>query len=239
MYPSMYMVNRLLPHFSIALYLFRGRTTFARAATATLCTAFLLSHTPLLPSTTAMSSSEILCAKPPLPLPKSLRRDAALRIHCTAARRRCLTPRGTGICKATPPPAAPLWFRIRMRGATESMARVRYRTGLRGRCDGGGAPGRRGRAGFIVGIFDVRRCWRIRDTVCTSASESMLFIHHYRGRNSSYPLRHTLLTMLHEKISDLVNDCIIPMLQVPVLGKWKWGQPEFDAWDLWCCRGWS
>jgi hypothetical protein len=50
---------------------------------------------------------------------------------------------------------------MRINGATESIARVRYRIGLRGKCDGGGAPGRRGFAGLMVGIGEVRRCWRM------------------------------------------------------------------------------
>jgi hypothetical protein len=32
--------------------------------------------------------------------------------------------------------------------------------GFKGRCDGGGAPGSKGRAGLIVGMGEVRRCWR-------------------------------------------------------------------------------
>lgn len=133
----------------------------ARALTPSLCTPPLRSHTPLLPSTTAISSSATFCANPPLPLPLLRRLLAASRIHCTACRRRCLEPRGTGICKATPPPAAPFWDRIRRRGATESIASVRYRIGLRGRWDAGGAPGSKGRLGLTAGGEAVRRCVRI------------------------------------------------------------------------------
>lgn len=114
--------NPLLPGI---IYFFLGSTMFARAATPSLWIALRRSHMLLRPSTTAMSSCAIRWAKLFFPLPMFLLFEAALMIHSTAARRRCLCPRGTGICSATPPPAAPLWLRIRIRGATESIARVR------------------------------------------------------------------------------------------------------------------
>jgi hypothetical protein len=148
------------------VYLFLGRTMLARAATPSLWMALRLSQVVLRPSTTAINSWAMRCARLPLPLPTFLLFEALPMIHWRAARRRCLWPSGTGIWSATPPPAAPLWLRMRIRGATESMASVRYRTGLRGRCDGGGAPGRRGFAGLMVGMGDVRRCWRMRAMFC-------------------------------------------------------------------------
>ena len=64
------------------------RFKFARAATPSLCIAFLRSQTELLPSTTATISSATRCANPPFPLPRFFRLVAAVRIHCTAVRRR-------------------------------------------------------------------------------------------------------------------------------------------------------
>lgn len=97
----------------------------ARAAIPSLCTPPLFSHTPLLPSTIEISSSATLCANIVLPLPFDRLLLAASSIHMTAVRRLWRRFKGMGICKATPPPAAPLCDRIRSRGATESIARVR------------------------------------------------------------------------------------------------------------------
>ena len=65
--------------------------------------------------------------------------------------------RGTGICSATPPPAAPLCERIRKRGATESIASVMYKIGFKGSWEAGGAPGTKGRSGLTVGGDAVRK----------------------------------------------------------------------------------
>lgn len=64
-----------------------------------------------------------------------------------------------------------------MRGATESIARVRYRIGFKGKCEGGGAPGRRGFAGLMVGIGDVRRCWRMRAMFCCQLAYIMIIVY--------------------------------------------------------------
>ena len=69
---------------------------------------------------------------------------------------RCRKFSGIGICNATPPPAAPFCERIRRRGATESIASVRYSIGLRGRWLVGGAPGIRGCLGSVLGGDAVR-----------------------------------------------------------------------------------
>lgn len=77
------------------------------AVVAILCTPVLFSQTLLLPSTTATISSATRVASMPRPEPLLLRLLAASRIHWNAWRRRCRRPSGTGICRATPPPAAP------------------------------------------------------------------------------------------------------------------------------------
>ena len=74
-----------------------------------------------------------------------------------ACRLLCLTPNGTGNCKATPPPAAPRCERIRSSGATESIASVRYSVGFKGRCEAGGEPGKSGCFGLMAGVGAVRR----------------------------------------------------------------------------------
>jgi hypothetical protein len=92
------------------------------------------------------------------------------------------------------------------------MASVRYRIGLSGRWDGGGAPGIRGRAGLIVGIGEVRRCWRIRDMFYVDS-----FSIHLLGRLGylrPYPLSNALLAMSHEQVRDLIHYHIIPSLVV-------------------------
>ena len=136
---------------------------FARAPIPVLCTSPLFSHAELRPSTTEISSSAKRCANCPLPLPRECFLFDASRIHWTACRRRCLTPSGTGRGSAAPPPAAPFRARMRSKGATESMATVRYWMGSSGRWLAGGEPGTRGRAGFGTGGGAVRRWFRMKD----------------------------------------------------------------------------
>lgn len=83
------------------------------------------SQAELRPSMMATTSSATRRANMSRPLPRDLRFDAASRIHSKAVRRRWRRPSGTGIWRATPPPAAPRWERMRMRGAMLSTARVR------------------------------------------------------------------------------------------------------------------
>lgn len=83
-----------------------------------------------------------------------------------ACRRRCFIVRGTGICSAVPPPAAPLIARIRKSGATESIASVMYKIGFKGSWDAGGAPGIKGRFGLIVGGEAVRKWLSIMAVFC-------------------------------------------------------------------------
>lgn len=83
------------------------------------------SQAELRPSMMATISSATRRANMSRPLPRDLRLEAASRIHSKAVRRRWRRPNGTGICKATPPPAAPRCERIRMRGAMLSTASVR------------------------------------------------------------------------------------------------------------------
>ena len=106
------------------------------------------------------------CANIPLPLPRFRLLLAASRIHMTAVRLRCRSPRGDGTCNATPPPAAPLMERIFSNGATESIASVKYSAGFRGRCVGGGAPGRSGLVGLMTGGGEVLRCSSINPIFC-------------------------------------------------------------------------
>ena len=73
------------------------KARFARALTPSLCTPPRRSHTPLFPSAMEISSSAILRANPPRPLPLVRRLHAASNIHIIACRRRCRISRGMGI----------------------------------------------------------------------------------------------------------------------------------------------
>ena len=142
----------------ILLLPFLAVPTLIRICTPILCIMFLFSHTLLLPSATATISSASRRAKPgACPTPISGRLLAASMTQLMAVRRRLRRCIGTGISRARPPPAAPFCDRIRISGATLSIASSMYRAGLSGRCVGGGEPGSSGRLGLIRGGGRVRR----------------------------------------------------------------------------------
>src|SRR5436305_8270101 len=97
------------------------RRTLLLALTPILCTAALLSQALLLPSATLMISRATRSASL-----VSLRLSALLNIHCMAVRLLCWTPSGTGMGSEAPPPMTPFCCRILIKGATESIAAVRY-----------------------------------------------------------------------------------------------------------------
>jgi hypothetical protein len=66
--------------------------------------------------------------------------------------------------------------------------------------------------------------------------ELELCIDCYGGSILSYPLSNTLLSMLHDKICDLLDNRIIPILHVPISRKRKCRQSKLDARYLWGCR---
>jgi hypothetical protein len=98
---------------------------FARAATPNLCKPSLFTQIALFPSTTATTSSAILCANMPFPLPLLFLFDAASKIQLIAVQRLRRRLSGIGKARATPPPAAPRCWRILRRGAMLSIARER------------------------------------------------------------------------------------------------------------------
>lgn len=139
------------------LFLIVNRTLLL-ALMLCLCTCALRSHTELRPSATPIISLATRSASL-----LSLRLSALPRIHCIAVRRRCWTPRGTGMGRLAPPPITPRCWRILTSGATLSIAAVRYAIGESGRIEAGAVVGRRGFWGEDWGGGAVRSVSRIMD----------------------------------------------------------------------------
>jgi hypothetical protein len=137
--------------------------TLTLAVTASLWTAWRLSHIELVPSATPIISLETLSASF-----ASVLLSAVSRTHLIAALRLNATRIGIGIGKDRPPPAIPFCCLILTSGATESKTAVKYCMGDRGRRLSGPALGSNACSGLVdlfCGGGAVRSVSRISATV--------------------------------------------------------------------------